>query len=113
MFYLYLDGGEGCDDTLACNKLLKPMKAKTWDEARKEAADDEELGDPTADPRRGYGCGEGIMHKATILEVVRSEDVDIKAWAAGRRREIEAEEKSEADARERAEFERLKAKLGR
>lgn len=109
MFVVKLVGpGEGCDYTIGCNNITitLPESIKTMEEAVQYVVFAEE-----------QGClnyyGSGRVEKATIYEVVQSHEVDV---ATVFRRKLEILQKEEAEAKlekEKAEFERLKAKFGR
>lgn len=108
-YYVYIDGGEGgCDYTLNCNAILEQLDAATLRDAIKEVRE-RHLGNPHED--EGYGCGEGHVRAATILNVTAAHEVDVGSWVAERRHEKNIADGVAKQEREREEYERLRAKF--
>lgn len=95
MFLVYLEGaGEGCDYTIACNQKLTQLKAQTLEAATAEVV----------------AMNLTEIKRARIIEASLIQPVDVDQW---KRDAAEAQRKAEsarAEARERAELERLSKK---
>ena len=111
MFIVHYKGrGEGCDYTIGCNQItvVLPDVVQTMDDAvayvsggwKPEVADRHSV---------KYFGGPKRIEKATIYEVANVHELDIQSMI------VAARERKAAKARklEEAEFERLKAKLGK
>lgn len=119
-FFLYQYQGGGCDYTIACGESLSHLTVqglpdpKNMEEAEAMAVSEEFLG---CEEDEDYGPissspGESELKEARILAVVDDHQIplDDYIWKAQKRNR--AEQKEKADANERAEFERLRAKFG-
>lgn len=107
MFVVKLVGsGEGCDYTIGCNNITVtlPESIKTMEEAIQYVAFAEER-----------GClsyyGSDRIEKAIIYEVVQSHEIDVDAIIRNQREILQREAAEAKLEKEKAEFERLKAKF--
>lgn len=107
MWYLYLDQGNGCDYTIGCGKKLIGLcdDKHTKDEAMQAAKNymfDEDEGLPIDD-----------IETVALLFVKDEENLPLGTWKTELKQQREqARLKQEEDA-EKAEYERLKKKLGK
>lgn len=108
--------GEGCDYTIGCGQTVRRIDADNVADATAKI-----LGAPDADGdwRGGFGNprthgpgGDKRLAAIALYEVASRTDVDLAAhWRACAQREADAAS-ADAEQRERAEFDRLRAKYG-
>jgi hypothetical protein len=107
--------GEGCDYTIGCGTAMEMLKATTREDALVEAR---LLVQGTPDPDHPAGFADSRLHDhddhqlktATLVQI--EEELPLAAWQTEvmetwRRREADAKQ-----AKEKAEYERLRAKFG-
>lgn len=102
-YYLYIDGDGGCDYTIACNKKLIRLEAKTREDAIQEAKD-HLVGD-----EEGYYGDEVIEGaKISLLQVTKIEKLPVDDWIKQRNSHLQ-ELKAEVDLKKKREtYEKLK-----
>lgn len=103
-YYAYFEQGGGCDYTLACGKLLAPLKATAVDEA-------------IAEIRSKYECcfrqgHEYEVASVRLFQVSDATDLDIAAIRRDVAAADAAEKQAELEFKERAQLEKLQAKYG-
>lgn len=120
-FYALRKENGGCDYTIGCGLDLWLLDAETLEEALLEVEGGVDLDDDSMDEDDLHDAlcdsplksSHGYLASCTIFEVTATHEVDIPAF----KRRVEAAQAriSEAatKAQELAEFERLKAKLGK
>lgn len=107
-YFLYIDGGDGCDYTIACNKVLRPLAAATRDGALAEAR--ELL--VGAGPDGGYYGEESVRGAKVTLLAAEVEDVPLESWFCDRDA-LAARAAAEDEARQnRSLYERLREEFG-
>jgi len=113
MFIAYVNQtGYGCDYTIACGKTLWRLKA-----GNKSDADEEVkhlvLGEFDEEDGRYYEgyWGEIALDSVTIFEVSHENEVPIEKWYKEAKELVASRRKISIEEREKAEFERLKAKF--
>jgi hypothetical protein len=103
-FYTWEEQSGGCDYTIGCGKRLTQIKGvKTLDEAIEKATRNTEVG------------GEGCADRVFVLEVTEFKNITNKILKFQEEYEevVKEREREAAEARERAELERLSKKYGR
>lgn len=111
---MYEEQPGGCDYSIACGQRLRVLKgATTLQEAVGLAVSEKYLG---CEPGEDYGPissdpGEAELLRATILEINNAYKVDLDGFIQIAKERKAAIEAGPTEARERAEFERLKAKF--
>ena len=114
-FYLYEEQSGGCDYSIACGQRLRVLKgATTMQEAIIVATSEEYLG---CEPGEDYGPissdpDEDELLRASVLEVSGIIEINLANFIRIAKERKDAIEAGAAEARERAELERLKAKYG-
>ena len=96
--------GEGCDYTIGCNMLYKIVESERClsdfvEHFANKVTDPSEFSDP------------GVV-RLIIAPFEHCQDVDLRPYKQVHRDRRDAEKKAEQEARDRAELERLKKKLG-
>lgn len=119
IFYILADGrGTCCDYGIGRNKDFQKLKAKTWAEAQEEAwqylkdRGFDELELLSASQIRARAA-EHRVETLTILEVALEEKFDVDEKLYPYIRDARERDAAESKAADEAEFERLKAKLGK
>lgn len=103
----------GCDYTIGCGHDVRIIDAENVDDAQRKILGRDDLGDSYGSLRLHGPAGEQRLKFITLYEIASVTNVDLAAhWRACEAREA-AEKKVADDAKELAEFERLRAKLGR
>jgi len=99
---------DGCDYTIGCGTAVAIFDAESVADAERRVLSDEEYGSP-----RSHGPGgERRLASITLYPLAGCAQVDLAAhWRACAQREADAAS-ADAEQRERAEFERLRAKYG-
>lgn len=100
---ILVQDGDGCDYTIGCGVKVKPLKARTVEDARAEAQHTI-MSDGSLER-------EDAIYKAVL--VTSHEDLPVESWKAGMKALRDAEEAEEQKAKELAELERLRAKYGK
>lgn len=103
-FYAYLEQGCGCDYTIGCGKLLVELKETSF-----EGAQEELWGE--------YGCrhylgGEADLASIRVFQASEVRAVNLVEWKTRLAEQEKAEKAARDAAKDRAEYERLKAKFG-
>lgn len=102
-FYVYYEGrGMGCDYTIGCNLKVESYRAKDVEEVIEKVTEEWD------DYFSKYV--EERYDSITIIEAASTTDVDIKGYIAKAKVKEEEEKRRKEEAREYAEFERLKVK---
>lgn len=100
MFIALIDGGDGCDYNIDCNKTWKFLKATNIEEARKEVEYFFEY------------YGREMIKKMTILDVSSSESFDVSGYLKKLRMDDSEREAIRKQEEERLQYEKLKKKFG-
>lgn len=99
----YLNQGQGCDYTIGCGLRVIDITANSMEDAKQK------LAETIAEE---YSYDEGRLEKAELYEVEQVFVMDLKAIYQKVADDRNAEKQREKDAKEKAEFERLKSKFG-
>lgn len=112
-FFLYMEGtGRGCNYTIGCNYKVMSFEAESMVVAVKIAVE-EILGDGHYGDLGPTGGGDGYrIGKATLIEAARLHSIDLDGLRAEAKKGHDALKQTAAEAKERAEYERLQAKFG-
>jgi hypothetical protein len=95
--------GEGCDYTIGCGLRVIDITANSMEEAKHKLAET---------IATEYSYDEGMLYAAELYEVEQVFSMDVKAIYQKVVDDRNAEKQREKDAKEKAEFERLKSKFG-
>ena len=110
-FLAHIKQNGGCDYTIGCGHAVKVLDAADATEATRMLLGDAE--DGYGNPRCHGPNGDAPLKSITLYEIASVTNVDLAAhWRACEAQEA-AQKKADDDAKELAEFERLRAKLGR
>lgn len=106
-YYLYMVGpGEGCDYTIGCNSLLKPMKAQTYEEVLSETM-------AVMEYYGGFTGREPRIENAYIVEAANVHDLKVPELKKAHNKVQANIVKAKQEAEELAQYEKLKAKFDR
>ena len=103
-FYVYWEQDGGCDYTIACGKDLEKLPVSSVEEAVKHAVEEHE--------HRFEEGSECEVVRLTILEVVGATQIDVADIKLQLFQKTVEAAHADPEAKERAEYERLRAKFG-
>jgi len=107
--------GEGCDYSIGCGIKYKIYEASSAEEAFMVWVDDHDLNlphEPSLFKYYGDTDGEGYLKKVMVFELGDTNEHLWPEFIARRKAEIAVKQLSEKEAKERAEYEKLKQKFG-
>jgi hypothetical protein len=109
-FYVYMkQQGEGCDYTIGCGQTVKTMEAESI-----EALEEYLASEAAAEDGRGFSFGSDYeLRKCIIFPAETAHTVDVASYKKKYQQDLAKAKADAAEAKERAEFERLAAKFGK
>lgn len=104
MYKVYIkERSEGCDYTIGCARTILTIQAESMSEAKEKFAEE---------VKENHSHREGRLKSAEIFEVAESVSIDMEEVYKRIDDDEYNERQTQAEAKERAEYERLKSKFG-